>query len=209
MSTGATDTEQTLFTGFPPSGSTLCPDCDYDLSGLPVPHRCPECGFRYDVDTIVWKPDPIRTRKRTRLYTLIGVAYIAAHVADVVSNYASKSPVEIWWKAVVLTTVSAFLFTRIIFGSRAGVIVRYDHMETRSGFGFRRTVHFDQIEAFLRFRENYGAGRFAIELRHTALPNQPGNRKSFALPDATEPMVKAFVTGANQNLERFRQARGD
>jgi hypothetical protein len=25
-----------------------CPKCGYDLTGLPAPHRCPECGFKYD-----------------------------------------------------------------------------------------------------------------------------------------------------------------
>lgn len=25
-----------------------CPQCDYDLAGLPRRHRCPECGFEYD-----------------------------------------------------------------------------------------------------------------------------------------------------------------
>ena len=26
----------------------LCPRCDYDLSGLPTQHTCPECGCNYD-----------------------------------------------------------------------------------------------------------------------------------------------------------------
>src|SRR5262245_9572811 len=33
-----------------------CPDCNYDLHGLPPAHRCPECGFEYDEHTCVWKP---------------------------------------------------------------------------------------------------------------------------------------------------------
>src|SRR5215468_1246990 len=35
---------------------THCPDCGYDLRGLPARHRCPECGFEYDEHTRVWKP---------------------------------------------------------------------------------------------------------------------------------------------------------
>jgi len=205
MDAATSISQSTDFQGFPPSGSTLCPDCQYDLNGLPVPHRCPECGFEYHLDTIVWKPDPVRTRKKTLLYTFIGVVYITAHLIDVILNYASRSSIEIGWKAVVLTAVSSLLFTRIIFGSRAGVIIRHDHMETRSGFGFRRTLHFDQIETFLRYRENHGAGRFAIEMRQTALPNEPGKRKGLALPGASEAMVKALVECANQNLERYRR----
>ncbi len=30
-----------------------CPQCRYDISGLPATHRCPECGFAYDESMIV------------------------------------------------------------------------------------------------------------------------------------------------------------
>lgn len=33
-----------------------CPVCKYSLQGLPVAHRCPECGFEYDEQTVVFKP---------------------------------------------------------------------------------------------------------------------------------------------------------
>ena len=37
-----------------------CPICRYSLRGLPVEHKCPECGFEYDQETSVfyprWKP---------------------------------------------------------------------------------------------------------------------------------------------------------
>lgn len=42
------------FTAFPPSGLHRCPMCDYDLTGLPAAHQCPECGFQYDDATRVW-----------------------------------------------------------------------------------------------------------------------------------------------------------
>lgn len=35
---------------------TRCPVCSYDLRGLPVSHRCPECGFPYDKKTASWRP---------------------------------------------------------------------------------------------------------------------------------------------------------
>lgn len=37
-----------------------CPQCDYDLSGLPRQHRCPECGFEYDPNMFAlygWRRD--------------------------------------------------------------------------------------------------------------------------------------------------------
>jgi len=48
------------FQGFQPSGSTLCPGCDYDLRGLPTEYNCPECGLTYDRDTMVWIGQPNR-----------------------------------------------------------------------------------------------------------------------------------------------------
>lgn len=33
-----------------------CPVCNYSLQGLPASHRCPECGFEYDEQTVVFKP---------------------------------------------------------------------------------------------------------------------------------------------------------
>ena len=54
----------------PQADLSQCPECAYDLRGLPPPHRCPECGFEYDEFTRVWKP-----RRPARLYlTLLGSA---------------------------------------------------------------------------------------------------------------------------------------
>jgi hypothetical protein len=36
---------------------THCPVCNYDLTGLPKNHRCPECGFEYDETTRIWTGD--------------------------------------------------------------------------------------------------------------------------------------------------------
>jgi len=34
-----------------------CPVDGYDLAGLPMEHRCPECGFGFDGQTRVWRVD--------------------------------------------------------------------------------------------------------------------------------------------------------
>ena len=44
-----------------------CPVCSYDLTGLPATHRCPECGFAYDQQTLVW-----RSGKAPRMWVLLG-----------------------------------------------------------------------------------------------------------------------------------------
>ncbi|MCH8878276.1 MAG: hypothetical protein IID34_00150 [Planctomycetes bacterium] len=33
-----------------------CPICSYSLRGLPSEYRCPECGFPYDSQTRIWRP---------------------------------------------------------------------------------------------------------------------------------------------------------
>lgn len=32
---------------------THCPECNYDLRGLPADHTCPECGLKYDADCVL------------------------------------------------------------------------------------------------------------------------------------------------------------
>lgn len=44
-----------------------CPACSYLLRGLPIPGRCPECGFKFDADTLVAKPPPTWTPALRRL----------------------------------------------------------------------------------------------------------------------------------------------
>ena len=50
----ATDWTSRADQGFP-AGLRLqvCPRCEYSLIGLPLNHRCPECGFEYDERTFV------------------------------------------------------------------------------------------------------------------------------------------------------------
>ncbi|MCC7293108.1 MAG: hypothetical protein IT449_13690 [Phycisphaerales bacterium] len=36
--------------------TATCHRCGYDLTGLPVSHRCPECGMAFGALTRVWKP---------------------------------------------------------------------------------------------------------------------------------------------------------
>lgn len=51
-----------------------CPECDYDLGGLPHAHNCPECGFEYDesiFDLRVWLAGSTASRRFDSLAYLV------------------------------------------------------------------------------------------------------------------------------------------
>jgi hypothetical protein len=99
-----------------------CPRCNYDLTGLPAAHRCPECGFEYDetmfdlpvVPTREFPPEMPRTAFRRWLITrlivyptlLIGAFCVAARlgvpvipsVALFVVSVAFMIGVVGWWE---------------------------------------------------------------------------------------------------------------
>lgn len=66
-----------------------CPVCNYNLTGLPVAHQCPECGFEYDEHTRVW----VRRQAWWSLPKKVVVSCIAVLV-----------PVQaaLWWGGIVL-----------------------------------------------------------------------------------------------------------
>ena len=51
-----------------------CPECDYDLGGLPYAHNCPECGIQYDeniFDLQVWLAESSASRRFDSLAYLV------------------------------------------------------------------------------------------------------------------------------------------
>jgi len=72
------DNHADSFTGFQPSGSTVCPQCDYDLTGLPVEHQCPECGSPYDLNTKVWQNT--ESKKERNKDCIIGGIFLALNL---------------------------------------------------------------------------------------------------------------------------------
>ena len=56
-----------------------CPECDYDLGGLPHAHNCPECGIAYDeniFDLRVWLAESMASRRFDSLaYLVLAVAF--------------------------------------------------------------------------------------------------------------------------------------
>lgn len=56
-----------------------CPECNYDLRGLPHAHNCPECGFEYDeniFDLQVWLAGSSASRRFDSLaYLVLAMAF--------------------------------------------------------------------------------------------------------------------------------------
>lgn len=49
-----------------------CPVCGYPLAALPPPRACPECSFRYDGQTSIWRA-PSALRAHLHTLTLVGL----------------------------------------------------------------------------------------------------------------------------------------
>lgn len=95
-----------------------CPFCDYSLQGLPVPHRCPECGGPYDERTQVWPArrgwwDP------TLLFLVCLLAPQARSIAKVLSG-SGLSTAD--WLILAANVLLALLMVRLYRGRRRGVV---------------------------------------------------------------------------------------
>ena len=54
-----------------------CPQCDYDLGGLPQAHNCPECGFTYSDDFFDVSGHPWRhSLSLVRIFVLLRICLI-------------------------------------------------------------------------------------------------------------------------------------
>lgn len=95
---------ESQFAGFPPSGHTNCPMCDYPLTGLPAAHTCPECGFQYDAETRVWVGEPHRFSKLNALFYL---ACIPFWLSTAIRAFLSRSRMSDLIKILAVITLLA------------------------------------------------------------------------------------------------------
>jgi len=103
-----------------------CPQCGYDLSGLPAKHSCPECGFEYDelmVAIQAWALDD-----EPKIAALVSSGVLTGLMALMTRTMIARGPVGSWidvWPAAGL----------LIFGAGFAVLCRraYIHLRGRSG----------------------------------------------------------------------------
>lgn len=86
----------------------LCPRCDYDLTGLPVQHTCPECGCNYDEHSI-----GIELTGRRNEFWAAGLVGGMMLVSLIIKIQRGKSSSELVGTLVSLFLVGFFLFWRL------------------------------------------------------------------------------------------------
>jgi hypothetical protein len=112
--------------GSPPI--THCPVCRYDLTGLPAEHRCPECGFRYDETTYVWRMSVIPRWVLVLVAVLVFFILLGRLVPPLMSryalNYREASVVAALLSAIVLL-VGAYALRGFVAVGREGLTYRF------------------------------------------------------------------------------------
>lgn len=99
-----------------------CPYCRYDLTGLPGPHRCPECAFVYGAEAKTWESPFFGKRMAIRitlvqLVRLAGVL-IGAKLAGSIFLTAGVSQQLLYSMLFALWVITTIYVVFIHFGAR-------------------------------------------------------------------------------------------
>ena len=220
MSTNSQPPDVGTFRGFPPTYTTRCPECRYDLRGLPATHRCPECEFEYDAATIVWRP----SRKKFAIHMLLGIAVTLIFAFVFFDDATSRTPMTIddytrRFPIFGVPFVVGFLLVKR--GSVRYIVVTSNAMILRKAFRKSTPIEFDRIERF----ERTGKGHTS-PMRHPSdqRPNKstvydremfdvilydPTNQSTksatYILLGAGDKTLRRFVHLANRNVNRYKQ----
>lgn len=146
-----------------------CPECDYELSGLPHAHNCPECGIAYSeniFDLPIWLDGSAASRRSNSLANLVLVlafgvlfafrqAWILSHILFVMM---------IGFVVVALTGILTRFFSMRWKHGNAKVLCTPDGLSLR--VGRRRLSHHWSELALLRMtRATGGKWRFRFAYR--------------------------------------------
>ncbi len=209
-----------IFRGFPPTYTTRCPECRYDLRGLPATHRCPECDFEYDAATIVWRP----SKRKWVIHLLLAVTVTLIFVFVFLDEVTSQSPGSIdgypWRYSIFgiplfvvgfllirrgnvryVAVTSEALIVRKVLGKSLNIpLTHVDRLE-RTGAGFTSPMsHRDDR----RPNKSTVYDREMIDIVLFDPQDQSIAYKTYLLLGAGDKMLRRFVHLANRNIQRHR-----
>lgn len=81
-----------------------CPLCSYSLEGLPHAHRCPECGFAYDLQTMIWR---ISVMPFSQALLVSGIL-VAMTIAYSIIYWNSPNDPEVKWFAMAAVPIVSY-----------------------------------------------------------------------------------------------------
>lgn len=114
---------------------SACPMCDYPLIGLPTPHRCPECGFEYNHETMV-----VRNKDNCQPARFLTKACVSIVLLWCVRMLISPYPVNIELQIAVMCIFAGLALREWLVArnkpfialGRVGVIVRLGSLPART-----------------------------------------------------------------------------
>jgi|GEM_PF-6204215 len=214
-----------LFKGFPPTYTTRCPQCRYDLHGLPATHRCPECDFEYDAATIVWRP----SKRKWVIHLLMAVIVTLVFILGFYDEVKSQAPVGIdsypWRYPVFGVPLFIVGFILIRRGNVRYVAVTSEALVIRKVFGKSLNIPLAHVVRFVRTGKGYSSpisprddwrpnkstvyDREMIDVVLIDPQDQSTDNKTYLLLGAGDKMLRRFVHLANRNVQRYRNAQND
>ena len=208
MTTLDTDPTPQSFTGFAPTGTKLCPQCDYDLQNLPAAHRCPECGLQYDDQTLVWVVDAKGQRAFELAMLWQGVIWFSIYLFQWIFSVGPGK----WLTMMLLPSVFFALFAASRYGRwffNTRVAVAADRLIDRKPMRRVRVIHYRDVR-WIRESDRLHTLKH-IAVRHRRRGSKQGLSKVTGIQLPTQELrdVKRFVAAATLALEKWRAAQAN
>jgi|GEM_PF-5785036 len=204
QSTTATDVDGTTITGFSPSGTKLCAECDYDLQGLPSVYRCPECGWSYDERTLVYETErsPLPRSKPSTFDQFIKIIVLISIGYQMIFVFGPKMR---WTMLLLFGALEALRRMIKYFGKRFLLAIGPTGLVLRQSFSRKKIRPYEHIKV-IRIKKDMGLRGIELMLHRDKTPDRAWN-DMFLLDSKEdgEKYVDLFIDRANEYLTAFNE----